>query len=46
MNNSLNKEWKLLYRKTIHSHHPVDDANSNAETLLYFNILGLKINLK
>jgi DNA polymerase III epsilon subunit-like protein len=29
-------EWKRLYRKTAHSHHPVDDAKGNAEALLAF----------
>lgn len=27
--------WKN-HRKTIHSHHPIDDAKGNAEALLYF----------
>ncbi len=29
-----NKEWKRKYRKTKHTHHPVDDAKGNAEALL------------
>jgi len=34
-------------RKTIHTHHPVDDAKGNAEALLYMkNEMGLKISLK
>jgi hypothetical protein len=45
-NTDLNQEWKSLYRKTIHSHHPVDDAKGNAEALLEFKKLGLKIDLK
>ncbi|OGW41776.1 MAG: exonuclease [Nitrospirae bacterium GWD2_57_9] len=33
-------------RKTIHTHHPVDDAMGNAEALLHMkNEMGLKINL-
>jgi hypothetical protein len=41
-----NPEWKKLYRKTKHTHNPVDDAIGNAEALLAFkNKLGLKINL-
>lgn len=31
-----NREWKRKYRKTTHSHHPVDDAMGNAEALLSF----------
>jgi len=34
-------------RKTMHTHHPVDDAKGNAEALLYMkNEMGLKISLK
>lgn len=29
-------EWKRLYRRTAHTHHPVDDAKGNAEALLAF----------
>lgn len=35
-------EWKK-YRKTAHTHHPVDDARGNAEALRQFRELGLKI---
>lgn len=45
MDTGLNAEWKKLYRKTIHSHHPVDDAKGNAEALLQLQKMGLKINL-
>ena len=34
-------QWKK-YRKTRHTHHPVDDARGNAEALLKFRELGLK----
>jgi DNA polymerase III alpha subunit (gram-positive type) len=37
------KNFKHL-RKTVHSHHPVDDVRGNAEALLYLkNEMGLKI---
>ena len=36
--------WKQL-RKTVHSHHPVDDAKGNAEALLAIQEMGLKIKL-
>lgn len=40
-----NKNFKYL-RKTVHSHHPVDDVRGNAEALLYLkNEMGLEINL-
>lgn len=40
---SRNSEWKKRYRKTKHTHNPVDDAKGNAEALLAFrNLLGLK----
>lgn len=40
----LNQEWKKLYRKTRHTHHPVQDCIGNAEALLSFrDKLGLKI---
>jgi len=29
-------DWKKLYRKTKHTHNPVDDAKGNAEALLSF----------
>jgi hypothetical protein len=32
-------------RKTIHTHHPVDDAKGNAEALLEMKNMGLKITL-
>ncbi len=35
-------EWKK-YRRTSHTHHPVDDARGNAEALKKFRELGLKI---
>jgi hypothetical protein len=35
-------EWKK-YRVTRHSHNPVDDARGNAEALLKFRELGLKL---
>ena len=39
-----NAEWKRFYRKTRHTHFPVDDAKGNAEALIAFrNKLGLKI---
>lgn len=41
----MTKNFKHL-RKTIHSHHPVDDAKGNAEALLYLkNEMGLRIRL-
>jgi DNA polymerase III alpha subunit (gram-positive type) len=42
----LNSEWKKLYRKTKHTHHPVDDAKGNAEALLQFKKMGLRIDLR
>lgn len=45
MDSGLNSEWKKLYRKTKHTHHPVDDAKGNAEALLAFKKNGLRINL-
>lgn len=33
-------------RKTIHTHHPVDDAKGNAEALLEMQKMGLKITLE
>lgn len=39
-----NRDWKKKYRKTSHTHHPVDDAKGNAEALIAFKEkLGLKI---
>ena len=35
--------WKK-FRKTKHTHNPVDDARGNAEALQHFKSLGLKIN--
>ena len=43
MNGGVNHEWKKLYRKTKHTHNPVDDAKGNAEALLQFQKMGLKI---
>ena len=41
----MTKSFKYL-RKTIHSHHPIDDVKGNAEALLLLkNELGLNINL-
>lgn len=40
-----NNEWKRKFRKTKHTHNPVDDAKGNAEALLAFQDLGLKIKL-
>lgn len=45
MDAGLNQEWKKLYRKTKHTHHPVDDAKGNAEALLTFKKMGLHIKL-
>lgn len=41
----LNHEWKKLFRKTKHDHNPVNDAKGNAEALLTFKKMGLKIKL-
>jgi hypothetical protein len=39
-----NRTWKCQYRKTPHTHNPVQDCMGNAEALLAFrNELGLKI---
>lgn len=46
MDTFVNKKWKQLYRKTKHTHNPVDDSRGNAEALLAFKKLGLKISLK
>jgi len=46
MDSGLNYEWKKLYRKTKHTHHPVDDAKGNAEAILQFKKMGLRIDLK
>ena len=43
MDTGLNAEWKKLYRKTVHDHNPVNDAIGNAEALLAFKKMGLKI---
>jgi hypothetical protein len=34
-------KWKK-FRKTLHTHSPVDDASGNAEALLVIRDLGLK----
>ena len=36
-------DWKK-FRKTAHTHNPVDDARGNAEALLKMQFMGLKIN--
>lgn len=46
MDSNVNRDWKRLYRKTKHSHNPVDDAKGNAEALLAMKRLGLKINFQ
>ena len=46
MDTGLNAEWKRKYRKTRHTHNPVDDAKGNAEALLEMKKLGLKIQAK
>ncbi len=46
MDSGLNSEWKRLFRKTRHDHNPVNDAKGNAEALLQFNKMGLKIAIK
>lgn len=38
-----NNDWKKRYRKTKHTHHPVDDARGNAEALLAMRDMGLRI---
>lgn len=43
MDTGLNNEWKQLFRKTIHDHHPVNDAIGNAEALLEMKKMGLKM---
>ncbi len=43
-NSSKASEWKK-FRKTMHTHDPVDDAMGNAEALLHMAELGLKIPL-
>ena len=40
MNTGLNSEWKK------HTHHPVDDAKGNAEALLEFQKMGLRVDFK
>ena len=39
----MSSKWKK-FRKTKHTHNPVDDAKGNAEALQHFKSLGLKIN--
>ena len=41
-----NGEWKRKFRKTRHTHDPVDDAMGNAEALLAMKEMGLKIRLE
>lgn len=44
-NVSRNNDWKWKYRKTKHTHDPVQDCLGNAEALIAFrDELGLKIN--
>lgn len=43
MDGAKNNEWKKLYRKTRHTHNPVDDAMGNAEALLTMQRMGLKL---
>lgn len=43
MDAGLNNEWKKLFRKTQHDHHPVNDAKGNAEALLAMKKMGLKM---
>tara|TARA_R110000796_G_scaffold162503_1_gene279261 strand:- start:7726 stop:8250 length:525 start_codon:yes stop_codon:yes gene_type:complete len=41
-----NRDWKSKYRKTKHTHNPVDDAKGNAEAIVAFrDKLGLYIKL-
>lgn len=41
-----NRVWKHKYRKTKHTHNPVDDARGNAEAIVAFrDVLGLYIQL-
>lgn len=46
MDAGLNNEWKKLYRKTKHDHHPLNDARGNAEALLALKEAGLKIHFR
>ena len=41
-----NSEWKKKFRKTKHTHHPVDDAMGNAEALLAMKNMGLNIPIR
>lgn len=41
-NVQLSGEWRQ-FRKTAHTHDPLDDAKGNAEALLALNDLGLKM---
>lgn len=43
--NRTNSEWKRLFRKTKHTHDPVDDAMGNAEAILKFIRMGLRITI-
>lgn len=40
---SKNADWKRKFRKTPHSHHPVQDCLGNAEALIEMQKMGLKI---
>lgn len=43
-NNDMYAKWKY-FRKTRHTHDPIDDAKGNAEAILEMKKRGLKINL-
>lgn len=46
MEKNVYSQWRHL-RKTVHTHHPVDDARGNAEVLLHMKKeMGLNITLK
>lgn len=45
LNKNSHFRWKK-YRKTKHTHHPVDDAKGNAEALLKLNELGMNFKFK
>lgn len=38
-----NRDWKRKFRKTKHTHNPVDDAMGNAEALIAMKEMGLHI---
>lgn len=43
MDASKNADWKRKFRKTRHSHHPIQDCLGNVESLLEMQKMGLKI---